>query len=59
MGFAKPITLRNELFVRVDDTLLAWLDAQRGQESHGSYVRRMLQREAVRDLRKDGGDEAA
>jgi hypothetical protein len=58
MGLVKPITLRNELFVRVDDTLLAWLDAQRGQESRGSYVRRMLQREAVRHLQKDSGDAA-
>jgi hypothetical protein len=59
MGLVKPVVLRNEVFVRIDDRLLSWLDAKRGSEPRGTYVRRVLECEAVRELRKDGGDEAA
>ena len=46
--------LRNELMIRLDDRLLAWLDGQRGQEYRSTYIRRVLEREAQRELPKDG-----
>ncbi len=52
--------LRNEIFVRLNDAQLASLEAQRGDEPHSAYIRRLVEREVQRDLQgKGGSDEAA
>jgi hypothetical protein len=48
---------RNELFVRVGDATLDWLDARRGEETRSAYVRRILERESNRDLLKESAGE--
>jgi hypothetical protein len=52
----KVLTLRNELYVRLDDVQIAWLDTRRGEEPRSSFVRRLIQREAIRDLVQGQGD---
>jgi len=47
---------RNELFIRVGDATLDWIDAQRGEEARSTYVRRVLEQEARRDLPQEVQD---
>jgi hypothetical protein len=42
--------LRNELFVRIGDDTMIWLDAQRGTDYRSTYVRKVLESAARRDL---------
>jgi hypothetical protein len=48
---------RNELFVRIGDATLEWIDTQRGQEARSTYVRRVLEQEARRDLPQEVDDD--
>ena len=49
--------LRNELMIRLDDALLGWIDRQRGRQGRSTFIRDYLQKEAVRELPKDGHDD--
>jgi hypothetical protein len=51
---------RNELFVRVGDDTLAWLDETRGEEARSTYIRRLIEQEAakrdiLREVNGNGG----
>jgi hypothetical protein len=55
----KVAPLRNELFVRLSDLQLAWLDQCRGEEPRSTFVRKLIQREAVKALVEGGRDAPA
>jgi hypothetical protein len=52
MPVSRSTLLRNELFIRVDDRLWAWIDDQAHQQHEGrsTYVRRRLEELAKSDL---------
>jgi len=41
---------RNEVFVRVGDDTLGWIDATRGEEARSTYIRKLIEQQARRDL---------
>jgi hypothetical protein len=52
--------LRNSIFLRCDDRLVQWLmeASARQHEAPSTYARRILEREASRDLqRREGRDD--
>jgi hypothetical protein len=44
---------RNEVFVRVGDDTLGWIDATRGEEARSTYIRRLIEQQARRDVLRD------
>ena len=49
--------LRNEVFVRIGDDTLMWIDSQRGEEARSTYIRRIIEQHAKRDVLQKGEDD--
>jgi hypothetical protein len=47
--------LRNEVFLRVSDETLAWLDEQRGQLPRSTFIRSILEAKAQGELPLEDG----
>lgn len=59
MPMPRSTVFRNEVFVRIDDSLLRWLDQRREEVPRSTYVRRVLEEAARRDLQQRRDDEPA
>jgi hypothetical protein len=47
---------RNQVFVRIGDATLEWIESTRGEEPRSSYIRRMLEKAARRDVSQEVQD---